>query len=104
MSIIEELEIKPTEHVDSVYFDRAASTLKITFNLGPDDWKPSHTVIFMDIVKFDKEILDEDDQVGLDNFTDLVLEFSEYLGDYYLHLTNTAFSFNTKTRPVCKYV
>ncbi|WP_185234806.1 hypothetical protein [Teredinibacter franksiae] len=104
MSIIKDLEIQPTEYVDAVNFDRASSTLEVLFNQGPEDWEPSHKLIFMDVVKFDKEVIDDEDQVGIDKFTDLVLEFSESVGDYYLHLTNTVFSFTTKVTPACKYV
>lgn len=104
MSIIEEFEIEPTKYVDYVNFDKASSALEIIFNQGPENWVPSHKVVFTDIVSFSKEILDDEDQVGIDNFTDLVLEFSENAGNYYLHLTNTAFSFITKVKPVCKNV
>jgi len=104
MSIITELEIEPTEYVDEVNFDKGSSTLEVLFNQGPESWKPSHKLIFTDVVNFDKEVLDNEDQVGVDNFTDLVLEFSEHMGNFYLHLTNTSFSFTTKVTPVCRHV
>ncbi len=104
MSIIENLEIKHTEYVDNVIYNDQNSTIEIIFNREPEEWKCSHIMIFEGVENFNKEIIDSEDQVGQNSFTDLVLDFSEDGGNYYMHLTCTTFSFKSKVKPICKFL
>lgn len=101
MDKLDSLKSQITEHVDFVNFDSESSSLEVCFNLGPVDWKPGNKLVFSNVSDFYQEILDDEDQPGKDNFTDLVLEFSESNNSYYLHLTTVAFSFKSNQVKVC---
>ncbi len=101
MSVLDSSEINITEHVDSVNYSKDYLRLGITFNQRPENWEPSHKLVFSNVTDFNKEVLDDEGELGVDNFTGLVLEFSESSGSYYLHLSTTEFTFKTSELPVC---
>lgn len=93
--LYENEEIKLTRHVDRVKYDQRARTVEIFFNEGPDEWKPSHKLVFESVENFREEIIGDEDYPGRNNFTDLVIGFDELNGSMCLHLTCVEFIFKS---------
>jgi hypothetical protein len=97
--LYEKNEMKLTRYVDRVKYDEVTRTVRILFNEGPDEWKPSHHLIFENVESFYEEIIDDKDYPGKENFTDLVIGFDEVHGGLCLHLTCVEFGFKPNSVP-----
>ena len=101
MDLYENREMKLTRYVDCVKYCEDTRTVEIFFNEGPDEWKPSHQLVFESVENFYEAIIDDEDYPGKDNFTDLVVGFDEVHGGLCLHLTCVEFGFKPSSKPKC---
>ncbi len=99
MNLYENPNIRLTHYIDSVEYFEQQQKLEIGFNCGPENWKPSHKLVFSDVTFFSKEIIDDEDQPGVNNFTDLVIGFDSTQAGYVLHLTTVEFTFTSSATP-----
>jgi len=104
MDLYDQPTLELTRYVDSVEYLESEKRVSILFNCGPEGWLPSHRLVFSNVQSFSKEIFDDEDRPGVNNFTDLVIGFDLLKSGYCLHLTTVEYLFKSNEKPISEKI